>query len=60
MNLRSLLRSGLCLVMLLGSAQALAEATRYPLTVKSCNREVTFTQAPVSYTHLTLPTNREV
>ncbi|PNB73428.1 iron ABC transporter substrate-binding protein [Pseudomonas sp. GW456-E7] len=46
MNLRSLLRSGLCLVMLSGSAQALAEATHYPLTVKSCNREVTFTQAP--------------
>ncbi|MCP2065202.1 ABC transporter substrate-binding protein [Pseudomonas laurylsulfatiphila] len=46
MNLRSLLRSCLCLVMLSGSAQALAEATHYPLTVKSCNREVTFTQAP--------------
>jgi len=46
MNLRSLLRFGLCLVMLSGSAQALAEATHYPLTVKSCNREVTFTQAP--------------
>jgi len=46
MNLRSLLRSGLCFVMLSGSAQALAEATHYPLTVKSCNREVTFTQAP--------------
>ncbi|UVM05657.1 ABC transporter substrate-binding protein [Pseudomonas laurylsulfatiphila] len=46
MNLRSLLRFGLCLMMLSGSAQALAEATHYPLTVKSCNREVTFTQAP--------------
>ncbi|MDP9653203.1 UNVERIFIED_ORG: iron complex transport system substrate-binding protein [Pseudomonas putida] len=46
MNLRSLLRSGLCLVMLSVCAQALAEATHYPLTVKSCNREVTFTQAP--------------
>lgn len=46
MNLRSLLRSGLCLVMLSGCGQALAEATHYPLTVKSCNREVTFTQAP--------------
>ena len=46
MNLRSLLSFGLCLVMLSGSAQALAEATHYPLTVKSCNREVTFTQAP--------------
>lgn len=46
MNLRSLLRSGLCLVMLSGCGQALAEATHYPLTVKSCNREVTFTKAP--------------
>ncbi|WP_223461651.1 MULTISPECIES: ABC transporter substrate-binding protein [unclassified Pseudomonas] len=46
MTLRSLLRSCLCLVMLLGSAQALAEATHYPLTIKSCNREVTFKQAP--------------
>lgn len=46
MTLRSLLRSCLSLVMLLGSAQALAEATHYPLTVKSCNREVTFKQAP--------------
>ncbi|MGF6202916.1 ABC transporter substrate-binding protein [Pseudomonas laurylsulfatiphila] len=46
MNLRSLLRSSLFLVMLSGCAQALAEATHYPLTVKSCNREVTFTQAP--------------
>ncbi|MCP2023692.1 UNVERIFIED_ORG: iron complex transport system substrate-binding protein [Pseudomonas reinekei] len=46
MNLRSLLRSGLCLVILSVCAQALAEATHYPLTVKSCNREVTFTQAP--------------
>ncbi|MEJ8862772.1 ABC transporter substrate-binding protein [Pseudomonas jessenii] len=46
MTLRSLLRSCLSLVMLLGSVQALAEATRYPLTIKSCNREVTFKQAP--------------
>ncbi|WP_223463616.1 MULTISPECIES: ABC transporter substrate-binding protein [unclassified Pseudomonas] len=46
MTLRSLLRCGLSLVMLLGSVQALAEATRYPLTIKSCNREVTFRQAP--------------
>ena len=42
MTLRSLLRCSLPLVMLLGSAPALAEATRYPLTIKSCNREVTF------------------
>lgn len=46
MTLRSLLRSCLPLVMLLGSALALADATHYPLTIKSCNREVTFKQAP--------------
>jgi iron complex transport system substrate-binding protein len=46
MTLRSLLRACLSLAMLLGSIQALAEATRYPLTIKSCNREVTFKQAP--------------
>ncbi|MFY0729111.1 ABC transporter substrate-binding protein [Pseudomonas sp. NFX15] len=46
MNLRSLLRAGLCLALLSGSAQALAEATHYPLTIKSCNRDVTFKQAP--------------
>ncbi|WP_413703656.1 ABC transporter substrate-binding protein [Pseudomonas sp. Pseusp16] len=46
MNLRSLLRSCLSLAMLLGSVQALAEATHYPLTIKSCNRELTFKQAP--------------
>jgi iron complex transport system substrate-binding protein len=46
MNFRSLLRSCLPLAMLLGSVQALAETTRYPLTIKSCNREVTFKQAP--------------
>lgn len=46
MTLRSLLRSCLSLAMLLGSVQALAEATHYPLTIKSCNREVTFKQAP--------------
>lgn len=40
------LRSLLCTVLLLGNAQAFAEATHYPLTVQSCNREVTFKQAP--------------
>lgn len=40
------LRSLLCFTLLLGSTQALAEATKYPLTIQSCNREVTFTQAP--------------
>ncbi|MEN2397830.1 ABC transporter substrate-binding protein [Pseudomonas halotolerans] len=41
-----ILRSLLLLPLLLGSAHALAEATRYPLTIHSCNREVTFDQAP--------------
>ncbi|MET0776421.1 MAG: ABC transporter substrate-binding protein [Pseudomonas mandelii] len=40
------LRSLLCFSLLLGSAHALAEATKYPLTINSCNREVTFRQAP--------------
>jgi iron complex transport system substrate-binding protein len=40
------LRSLLCIALLLGSAQALAEATKYPLTIHSCNREVTFKHAP--------------
>ncbi|WP_338800676.1 ABC transporter substrate-binding protein [Pseudomonas sp. RSB 5.4] len=39
-------RSLLCVALLLCSAQALAEATKYPLTIHSCNREVTFKQAP--------------
>ncbi|WP_137807133.1 ABC transporter substrate-binding protein [Pseudomonas sp. G(2018)] len=42
MSLRSLLYVSL----LLGSAQAFAEATHYPLTIHSCNREVTFQHAP--------------
>jgi iron complex transport system substrate-binding protein len=36
----------LLLPLLLGSAHALAEATRYPLTVQSCNRQVVFNEAP--------------
>ncbi|QBR30060.1 MULTISPECIES: ABC transporter substrate-binding protein [Pseudomonas] len=39
-------RSLLCVAHLLCSAQALAEATKYPLTIHSCNREVTFNEAP--------------
>jgi len=39
-------RSLLCLALLLGTTQAFAEATKYPLTIPSCNREVTFRQAP--------------
>ncbi|MGN8274342.1 ABC transporter substrate-binding protein [Pseudomonas sp. SMN5] len=40
------LRFLLLLPLLLGSAQALAEATHYPLTIQSCNRQVQFNQAP--------------
>ncbi|WP_282357199.1 ABC transporter substrate-binding protein [Pseudomonas sp. PS01303] len=40
------LRSLLCVALLLCSAEALAEATKYPLTVHSCNRDVTFKEAP--------------
>lgn len=39
-------RSLLCLALLLGTTHALAEATQYPLTIHSCNREVTFKEAP--------------
>ncbi|MGE8176122.1 ABC transporter substrate-binding protein [Pseudomonas fluorescens] len=46
MTLRTLLRSSLSIALLLSSAQAFAEATRYPLTIQSCNREVTFKEAP--------------
>ena len=41
-----LLRLALCLSTLLAASAALAEATRYPLTVTSCNRQVTFERAP--------------
>lgn len=44
MTLRSLLL--LPLLLLLCSAHALAEATRYPLTIQSCNRQVVFNEAP--------------
>ncbi|WP_085582764.1 MULTISPECIES: ABC transporter substrate-binding protein [unclassified Pseudomonas] len=39
-------RSLLCLALLLGTTQAFAEATKYPLMIHSCNREVTFKEAP--------------
>ncbi|MCP3750332.1 ABC transporter substrate-binding protein [Pseudomonas sp. SBB6] len=42
--IRSTLLLGLAL--LLASPGVFAEATQYPLTVQSCNRQVTFTQAP--------------
>ncbi|MCW1247654.1 ABC transporter substrate-binding protein [Pseudomonas sp. SAICEU22] len=41
-----ILRLLLLLPLLLGSAHALAEATRYPLTIQSCNRQVVFNEAP--------------
>ncbi|MGH8407741.1 MAG: ABC transporter substrate-binding protein, partial [Pseudomonas sp.] len=41
-----ILRSLLSLALLLGTAQAFAEATHYPLKIQSCNREVTFAEAP--------------
>ncbi|MGE7959314.1 ABC transporter substrate-binding protein [Pseudomonas sp. NPDC089530] len=46
MTLRALFRSSLGLALSLAVASAFAEATRYPLTVHSCNREVTFKEAP--------------
>ncbi|AZE02837.1 ABC transporter substrate-binding protein [Pseudomonas chlororaphis] len=45
-SLNSLFRSSLCLALSLLAGQACAEATRYPLTVHSCNREVTFKETP--------------
>ncbi|QQZ42743.1 ABC transporter substrate-binding protein [Pseudomonas sp. SK3(2021)] len=44
--LNCLFRSSLGLALSLLAGQACAEATRYPLTVHSCNREVTFKEAP--------------
>ncbi len=41
-----ILRSLLCVTLLFGATQAFAEATHYPLKIQSCNREVTFNQAP--------------
>ncbi|AZE33700.1 iron complex transport system, periplasmic substrate-binding component [Pseudomonas chlororaphis subsp. aureofaciens] len=45
-SLNSLFRSSLCLALSLLAGQACAEATRYPLTIHSCNREVTFKETP--------------
>ncbi|WP_248743038.1 MULTISPECIES: ABC transporter substrate-binding protein [unclassified Pseudomonas] len=39
-------RSLLFLALLMGTTHAFAEATKYPLTIHSCNREVTFKEAP--------------
>ncbi|MGZ0786592.1 ABC transporter substrate-binding protein [Pseudomonas saponiphila] len=46
MTLRYLLRRSLFLALSLGTAQAFAAATHYPLTINSCDRQVTFKQAP--------------
>lgn len=41
-----MIRSALLTALLLLAGPALAEATHYPLTVHSCNRDVTFAKAP--------------
>jgi iron complex transport system substrate-binding protein len=45
-SLNRLIPAGLLLTLSLLAGQASAEATRYPLTLTSCNREVTFKEAP--------------
>ena len=42
----NLIRLALSLSVVLSASFAHAEATKYPLTIKSCNRDVTFEQAP--------------
>ena len=42
----NLIRLALCLSVLFGAQLAQADATTYPLTIKSCNRDVTFNAAP--------------
>ncbi|MGY2293306.1 ABC transporter substrate-binding protein [Pseudomonas sp. SDO528_S397] len=41
-----ILRSLVSLALLLGASHAVADATHYPLTIQSCNRQVTFKEAP--------------
>ena len=41
-----ILRSLLATTLLFNATGALAEATHYPVTIKSCNRDVTFQEAP--------------
>ncbi|MEG1039435.1 ABC transporter substrate-binding protein [Pseudomonas sp. NUPR-001] len=41
-----MIRTTLLLLALLASTSAFAQATQYPLTVQSCNRQVTFNKAP--------------
>lgn len=42
----NLIRLMLCLSVICAAQLAQAEATHYPLTIKSCNRDVTFNEAP--------------
>ena len=42
----TLIRLMLCLSVICAAPLARAEATHYPLTIKSCNRDVTFNEAP--------------
>ncbi len=41
-----ILRALLAVTLLFSAAEAFAEATHYPVTIKSCNRDVTFQDAP--------------
>lgn len=57
----NLIRLVLCVYAVFGTQLAQADATRYPLTIQSCNRDVTFNEAPkhavshdINMTHMML------
>ena len=57
----NLIRLVLCVYAAFGTQLAQADATRYPLTIQSCNRDVTFNEAPkhavshdINMTHMML------
>ena len=57
----NLIRLVLCVCAACGTQLAQADATRYPLTIQSCNRDVTFNEAPkhavshdINMTHMML------
>ncbi|WP_070414952.1 ABC transporter substrate-binding protein [Pseudomonas lundensis] len=57
----NLIRLALCVCAAFGTQLAQADATRYPLTIQSCNRDVTFNEAPkhavshdINMTHMML------
>ena len=57
----NLIRLVLCVCAAFGTQLAQADATRYPLTIQSCNRDVTFNEAPkhavshdINMTHMML------